>query len=93
MMIKRLFILRLLGFGVKQNTDEALKWWKQCSESESVSGIRAMNTLALFYSTPDYADKEKVKRFQTTDDDPFKCRRSHGMLKQQKMVIETRWEH
>lgn len=72
MMIKRLFILRLLGFGIKQNTDEALKWWKQCSESESVSGIRAMNTLALFYSTPDYADKEKVKRFQTTDDDPFK---------------------
>lgn len=49
-----------VGFGVKQDPEEALKWWKICSNSDTESGVRAMNTLALFYSTPDYADKEKV---------------------------------
>ncbi|XP_019848793.1 PREDICTED: LRP2-binding protein-like isoform X1 [Amphimedon queenslandica] len=48
------------GFGVKQDPEEALKWWKICSNSDTESGVRAMNTLALFYSTPDYADKEKA---------------------------------
>ena len=49
-----------LGFGVKQDTNEAIKWWELCSQSKSLTAVRAMNTLALLYSSAENFDEEKV---------------------------------
>lgn len=53
-------MLLYIGFGVKQETSEAIKWWELCSQSKFQSSVRAMNTLALFYSSPEYFNEEKV---------------------------------
>lgn len=56
-------MLHDLGFGIQQNSEEAVQWWEHCSKTfpDSVPGLCAMNTLALYYSTPDCGiDKEKV---------------------------------
>jgi TPR repeat protein len=48
------------GYGIKQSTDEAVKWWEKCAKSNTPAAMRAMNTLALLYSTPDLVNEEKA---------------------------------
>lgn len=51
----------MLGFGIQQSDEEAIAWWMKAARGGSnPAAVRAMNTLAMFYSRPDSYDLHKV---------------------------------
>lgn len=55
--------LCMLGFGTKQSDKEAVKWWTKCANGKpegNQASIRAMNTLALYFTRPENLDKQMV---------------------------------